>query len=202
MQKNPVNQARREGPSSYDAPPTYYQIYDTPNQEYLPQQPVYIPPPQLSYQQSYPPQQRAYAQIPAQPDASAGLKAQKKSFYSSGCVQGCVMTLFFGLLSFICLPSQQSQSGKLGYAKGMGIWTLITGAIVSVVAVTGIKGAQFCSYYYINAFDNGDYCETYQDWVWGVAFGTGLMFFFAGIYMTHSASKKFSQLVQNPAALA
>ncbi len=112
------------------------------------------------------------------------------------------MTLFFGLFSALCLQMQPSESGKLGYIKGMGIWTTISGALVSIIGVAVVREATTCYYGYNDFFvPIHDNCvSAFDDWVWGVVFGTGLVVMAAGIYMLVHASRRFKDLVNNPAA--
>jgi hypothetical protein len=104
------------------------------------------------------------------------------------------MTLFFGLFSVFCLQNQPSESGKLGYIRGMGFWISLTGAIIKAVAIGAIRNMCMRWDYYFG-------CEEYYPhWVWIVVFVTGLIFFIAGLFMSRYARRKFAELLKNRAA--
>ncbi len=96
------------------------------------------------------------------------------------------MTLLFGLFSGICIPLQTSESGRLGYIKGMGIWSALSGAIVIIAAIFVIRNVESCIFN--------------PEWVSVAVCGLGVVLHAAGIYMFYTASSKFVKLQANPSS--
>jgi phosphotransferase system glucose/maltose/N-acetylglucosamine-specific IIC component len=100
---------------------------------------------------------------------------------------------------------QTTQSGRLGYMKGMGIMAIITGTIVSIVGVTvvqSLSSSNYCTYY---RYSNGStYCADYNNYTdnttWFVMLIVGIVYAALGAVLVIHATRKFNEISRNPAA--
>jgi hypothetical protein len=183
-------QHREQGEGESPSLPKYSALHE---------QAFYVPPaqPYLVPPQSY--QHQGYAPIPVIPAGfippvpiPISSVAQKNSIYDSGCVTGCCMSWLFGIFAAVCMQMQTTESGKLGYMKGMGIMAMITGI---AVAITGfiLNSNNYCwtnSYYYREC--------TFPEELWIILLGFGLGYAMIGVFLIYRASQKFHDICNDP----
>jgi hypothetical protein len=130
-----------------------------------------------------------------------GSDPQKQSLYDSGCFQGCCLSWLFGIFAVICMQMQNTQSGKYGYMKGMGIMMIISGVILVIVGfAVFLPNNHYCSSYYYSS-NSGYSCTSYTtSSIWIVFVIIGVIYSSLGGFLTSHAKKRFNELVHNPAA--